>query len=160
MRYCPTCRAEYAPGAERCHDCDVDLVDVLLDDTDPTPENLVTVAAFDTTVKASILASRLEAEGIECFLADAETIAAHGLLAPALGGVKIQVREPDAARAAAIIRQAVPAPARICPSCGSVDVRRKGLSCLMIIGLWMTLGLLALLFRPQWKCLRCAREWN
>ena len=105
MRYCPACRAEYAPGAERCHDCEVDLVDVLIDDREAPKGRFVTIAAYDTPVKASILASRLEAEGIECFLEDAETIAIHGLLAPAIGGVKVQVRESEAPRAAAIARQ-------------------------------------------------------
>jgi hypothetical protein len=169
MRYCPDCRAEYAPGTERCHDCEVDLVDVLVDDTSdesPPPEKLVTIAAFDTPVKASILASRLEAEGIECFLADAETIAVHALLSAAIGGVKVQVREPDAMRAAAIVRQVAPTaiagqpPSAVCPRCGSADVRRKGMSLLVAIIAVVTLGILALFFTPAWKCPQCSHEWK
>ena len=165
MRYCPECKAEYAPGTERCHDCEVELVDLLVDDShdlERPPERLVTIAAFDTPVKASILASRLEVEGIECFIADEETIAAHGLLAGAVGGVKVQVRESDAPRAAETVRQVAP-PAtgsRTCPRCGSTETCRKGLSLPMAIGLVMTLGLLALLFTPRWRCNPCSHEWE
>jgi len=166
MRYCPACRAEYAPGTEACHDCEVDLVDVLIDEPAeqaPRPAAPVTIAAFDTPVKASIFASRLEAEGIECFIADAETIATYGLLAGAVGGVKVQVRESDAARAAAIARQVAPSSAegpRACPRCGSTDVKRKGLSIPLAILVIVTLGVLALFFSLETKCAQCGHEWK
>jgi len=165
LRYCPVCRAEYAPDTERCHDCDVDLVDSLEEQPVPekaqTAEPLVTVAAFDTPLKASILASRLEAEGIECFVADAETIAIHGLLSNALGGVKVQVRESEAPRAAVIARQAgSQAPRRPCPRCGSTNVGRKGLSLPLAILAVLTLGVLALFFPVELQCSECRHRWR
>ncbi|HXX94488.1 MAG TPA: DUF2007 domain-containing protein [Planctomycetota bacterium] len=161
MRYCPDCRAEYAPGADRCHDCEVDLVDLLVDGTELPPEPLVTVAAFDTPVKASILASRLEAEGIECFLADAETIAVHGLLAGAVGGVKVQVRGSDATKAQAISSRVALEPAsRACPQCGSLEARRQGLSLPATLLLVLSLGILSLLFPVVWVCTRCGHRWK
>jgi hypothetical protein len=82
MPYCPACRADYAPGTERCHDCEIDLEEPGQQEgatpADLPPEPLVTVASFDTPLKANILASRLEAEGVQCFIADAETIGLHG----------------------------------------------------------------------------------
>ena len=164
MRYCPDCKAEYAPGSERCHDCDVDLVDLLVEDPHDSlrpPEPLVTVAAFDTPLKASILASRLEAEGIECFVADAETIAAHGLLSGAVGGVKVQVRASEARQASTIAENvSVEASRPPCPKCGSRRVARKGLSIPAAVCVVLTLGVLALLLPVRWRCAGCSHEWS
>lgn len=165
MPYCPACRADYAPGIERCHDCEVDLEDAppeeAADLPAPPPEPLVTIAAFDTPLQANILASRLEADGVECFLADAETIGVHGLLAGAVGGVKIQVRESEATRAGAILRANTSrAEVPPCPRCGSRDVRRKGLSVLAGALMVLTLGIMALFFPVVWTCLGCRHRWK
>ena len=157
MRYCPVCRAEYAPGTETCHDCEVELVDLLVDDVPPGPGEgprgpLVTIATFDTPIRASILASRLEAEGIPSRMDDQETIAAHGMLSAALGGVKVQVSRDDARRALELARQLQPSSSpRVCPACGSDRVTRQGLSLLMAGLVVLTLGILSLFFSPRWK---------
>jgi hypothetical protein len=166
MRYCPVCRAEYAPGTETCHDCEVELVDLLVDDGPGGPDDgprgpLVTIATFDTPIKASILASRLEAEGIACRMDDAETIAAHGMLSAALGGVKVQVSQQDARRAVDVARQIQPLGApRVCPACGSTRVTRKGLSFLLAALAVLTLGVLSLFFPPRWTCEACHHRWH
>jgi putative signal transducing protein len=165
MPYCPACRADYAPGIERCHDCEIDLEEPV--DEPPSespalpPEPLVTIGSFDTPLKANILASRLEADGVECFVADAETIGTYCLLAGAVGGVKIQVRESDGPRAAAILRANTSrTDAPPCPQCGSRDVRRKGLSILAGALAVLTLGVLALFFPVVWTCLGCRHRWK
>ncbi len=167
MRYCPVCHAEYAPGTERCHDCEFDLVDTLEEapeeaTPEPPPGNLVTIAAFENPLQASILASALEAQGIECFIADAETIAMNGLLTGVVGGVKVRVREADAPRAAEVARRQAPArPASpTCPRCGKANARRKGLSIPLALLAVFTLGLLALFLTPRWRCTDCAHEWG
>jgi hypothetical protein len=166
MRYCPVCRAEYAPGTQDCHDCDVELVDLLVDDVPGSPEDgpagpLVTIAAFDTPLKASILASRLEAEGIPCRIDDAETIAAHGMLSAALGGVKVLVSKSDVARAAEVARQIHPSgPPRVCPACRSTRVTRKGLSFPLAVLAVLSLGVFALFFPPRWTCDACHHRWH
>lgn len=159
MNYCPECGTGYDDGPKRCADCAVDLVELAGDEA--PPGKLLTVAAFDTPTRAAILASRLEAEGIECFIADAETIGMHALLAGAVGGVKVQVREADAPRAMDIVRSACPPPSRpACPGCGSTETRRKGLSLPMAILAVLTLGVLALFFSTTWICTPCSREWK
>jgi hypothetical protein len=164
MPYCPACRADYAPGTARCHDCEVDLEEPGQEESAPPvdlpPEPLVTVASFDTPVQANILASRLEAEGVQCFLADAETIGLHGLLANAVGGVKIQVRESDGPKAAAIVRENSTSSARPCPRCGSREVRREGMSILTGALAVLTLGVLALFFPVYWICRSCSHRWK
>ena len=165
MPYCPACRADYAPGIERCHDCEIDLEEIGEDEPvaspELPPEPLVTIASFDTPLQANILASRLEADGVPCFLADAETIGVHGLLAGAVGGVKIQVRESDRARGEASLRANASRPAAPpCPKCGSREVRRKGLSILAGALMVFTLGVLALFFPVVWTCAACSHRWK
>jgi len=165
MPYCPACRADYAPGTPRCHDCEVDLEEPGADDSvEPAalpPEPLVTIATFDTPLKANLFASRLEADGVECFIADAETIGIHGLLAGAVGGVKIQVRESQGRRAAALLQAHTSrATAPPCPRCESRDVQRKGLSILAGALLVFSLGILSLFFPVVWICRACAHRWK
>jgi len=165
MPFCPACRADYAPGIPRCHDCEVDLEESLegepADARPLPPEPIVTIATFGTPLQANILASRLEADGVQCFIADAETIGVHGLLAGAVGGVKIQVRESDGPRAAAILRANTSrADAPPCPRCGSSDVARKGLSLLAGALIVFTLGILALFFPVVWTCRGCRHRWK
>jgi hypothetical protein len=164
MPYCPACRADYAPGTEQCHDCEIDLEEPGQEPAAPPadlpPEPLVTIATFGTPVQANILASRLEAEGIQCFIADAETIGIHGLLAGAVGGVKVQVRESEGARAGAILRETSFPATRPCPRCGSRDVARKGMSLLAGVLAVLTLGVLALFFPVVWTCRACSHRWR
>jgi hypothetical protein len=53
---------------------------------------LVTVAVFSTPEEAYICKNRLEAEGINAQLMDAETVGMAWFYGTALGGVKVQVR--------------------------------------------------------------------
>ena len=53
----------------------------------------VTVATFTYPHELLFLRGRLEAEGIECFTADENTVATDPLVSNAIGGIKLQVRE-------------------------------------------------------------------
>jgi hypothetical protein len=59
----------------------------------------VTIRTFTYPHDAFIIKTRLEDEGIECFLKDELTIQADNFLINALGGVKLQVRQSDYAKA-------------------------------------------------------------
>lgn len=164
MPFCALCRSEYRADVRLCPDCEAPLVSSLEDAPEPgRPDRLVTVAAYGTPTEASIVASRLEAAGIETFLADAETIAAHGLLAPAIGGVKVQVRESDARRAADVLRVrfAEQRPATPpCPECGSSETGAEKLTVFAGIVSVLLLGLPLLFGRPRWNCRACGRKWS
>ncbi len=76
--------------------------------------------SFDNYLYANILLSRLKDEGFDCYLKDENTITIDPLLSPAIGGMKLMVREEDVARAIALIERieadhlaTIP-----CPSCG------------------------------------------
>jgi len=67
------------------------------------PEQLVTVATFGTSEEAHLAQNRLEAEGIRAYLADEMTVSTYPLLANVLQGIKLQVADEDADKAAAIL---------------------------------------------------------
>jgi hypothetical protein len=64
---------------------------------------LTTVAAFDEPVRANLARNVLAAAGIEATIADSEIVAMDWLLSNAVGGIKVQVWEEDAERAAAVL---------------------------------------------------------
>ena len=61
--------------------------------------------------EAHMIASVLEAEGIEVFLPDAHTLGVRPELANALGGVRVLVRASDLERANETLAAAIPADA-------------------------------------------------
>jgi hypothetical protein len=75
----------------------------------PTEEPLVTVATFGVVGEAEAARLMLEAEGIECFLADAETVNMLWFASNAIGGVKLQVPASEATRAEQLLARHQPA---------------------------------------------------
>ncbi len=66
-------------------------------------EPLETVATFSYAHEMGLVRSKLESEGIECFVQDELT--AQTYIFNAVGGMKLQVRPEDAERARRIIRE-------------------------------------------------------
>jgi len=64
---------------------------------------LVEIATVATPFEAHLLKGRLEAEGLKVIVADEHMIAANTALAYAIGGVRLLVRAPHAARARAVL---------------------------------------------------------
>jgi len=65
----------------------------------------VTIAKFSYPHEAALLKGRLESDGILSNLKDEHTIGANPLYSPALGGVKVQVRENDVKLVIPILRE-------------------------------------------------------
>lgn len=98
-------------------------------------DELVTVATTFDIVEAEFLRNRLEEEGIRVFLADENLIGVHGLLANAVGGIKIKVIAEDAGDARAIVEEFRAANAEVskisdedtgwgeCPMCESKNLK-------------------------------------
>lgn len=90
----------------------------------------VTIARYDFPYEAQIGRARLQAEGIQTFIADEYTINMQWLYANALGGVKLQVKARDASWAAEILATDFSADVEEqegddplqCPHCGAVDL--------------------------------------
>ncbi len=66
-------------------------------------QKLVTIARFDIPPKAHMAINALEEAGIRCVIQDEQLVAMDYLLNLAVGGLKVQVWEEDAERAAAIL---------------------------------------------------------
>ena len=67
-------------------------------------EKLVTVTTFQMPTDASLAKSVLEANGLMAFLADELTVGVAWHLSNALGGIKLQVAEPDVEQAIALLQ--------------------------------------------------------
>ncbi len=137
-----------------------------------SPNKLVTVATFDGVEEAHICKGKLQAEGVPCFLADEHVISVIRYYSWALGGVKLKVRESDAAKAAAILginqngsAQLAKSISENCPRCNSTDIWREPLFDLFLpllvslIFLMLTELPRPLLGRRRY-CKRCDYEWR
>lgn len=132
-------------------------------------EKLVTVAAFPSPWEARLAQSSLEAEGIEAVVADENVGSLYG--GGVIGGVKLRVREEDAARATELLATLRPIPeiylvteedARRprCPTCRSEDIWYERWSRLGVLGSWILLGLPLPVPSRRWTCRRCGAEWR
>lgn len=65
--------------------------------------DVVTVATFDDMPSAHIALGRLHAEGLQAHLADENLVQTDWLYSIAVGGIKLQVDEQDAALAETIL---------------------------------------------------------
>jgi hypothetical protein len=82
---------------------------------------LVTVKTFDDFFSASIILTRLQAEGVECYLKDENTVTIDPILCNAIGGIKLVVKKEDEAAVTKLLRgyHIEYMLSATCPECGS-----------------------------------------
>jgi hypothetical protein len=82
---------------------------------------LVTVQSFDNYFSASIILTRLQAEGVECYLKDENTVTIDPILSNAIGGIKLVVKKEDEAAETKLLRgyHIAYMLSATCPDCGS-----------------------------------------
>lgn len=134
--------------------------------------SLATIATFSYPTQAHILRTRLEAEGIETFIADELTITGNWLYSNAVGGVKLQVRESDMARAREILNQeSVSAEMTdaelddeeqqwVCPRCQSPRVHYEKYHIRLVFLSWLILHFPIPILKRKWRCTDCGHEWR
>ena len=116
LTQCPHCKTRVFPsGSGECPSCrkplDAPVDEVAGREAPWTPElpevstGLVTVARFADPVEAAMAKNCLEDAGFVSFLADAETVSVAWQWSNALGGIKLQVAEPDADKARTVLRE-------------------------------------------------------
>jgi hypothetical protein len=71
-------------------------------------ENLVSIAIFHSHPQFLLARTRLESADIECFAYDENMLRIDGGHSQVLGGIKLQVREPEAQDARAILPDTAP----------------------------------------------------
>jgi hypothetical protein len=101
-----------------------------------TEDKIITFESYYDPMLAHIIRSRLEANGIPCFIADENMNTANPLYNPATGGVKIKIFERDLERCKEILAMGGDLHEQdhheidddtntyvVCPYCGSTNVR-------------------------------------
>ncbi len=133
-------------------------------------DQLVTLVTFSTSWEAQLARARLEAEGIEAVIADEHVARVYGGLG-VVGGIRLQVWQPDAARAAAALADSRPLPeiylvtdedaARPrCPGCNSDNVSFERWSRLGFLSSLLLLGVPLPVPRGRWSCRHCGADWS
>lgn len=132
---------------------------------------LVTLTSFENTVEAHLLKSKLESEGIICFLKDEYITNAYQQYSYPFGGVKLMVRNSDYSEALKIVNL-IASNAFMdnknfnlkCPNCNSVKIqRRKSIRSIVgIISLLITLILSVIAIKPKtlYRCNNCSTDFE
>jgi hypothetical protein len=111
--YCPKCKSEYVDGVDMCSDCGVSLVDTLLPEDKPSPDDLDFVTVFKTGDQSKILIAKsiLNEAGIEYYVRDekVQDLFGWGRIGAGfnmiVGPVKIQVLRSRAEEAKELLRE-------------------------------------------------------
>lgn len=82
---------------------------------------LVTVKSFDNYFTANIYLTRLQSDGVECWLKDENTVTIDPMLSNAIGGIKIIVKKEDEQKVIKLLRayHIEYMLSATCPECGS-----------------------------------------
>jgi hypothetical protein len=92
------------------------------------------------------------------------------LLSNAIGGIRLQVRQPDFESARAILDEPIPpefSEEQVgepfeqprCPRCYSLDIGFETIDRFWTFGLWLLLSVPIPIRRDHWKCYTCNVEW-
>jgi DNA-directed RNA polymerase subunit RPC12/RpoP len=129
--------------------------------------SFVIVKTFDNSMDAHMLKSRLENEGIKCFLFDEETVTINPLFAQAIGGIKLKVYQDDMPIVREILKDISETPltdeegeAILCPNCSSTKINTGFRSVSGWRGVVFTfVAFMSLTFSPfiktRYYCLKC-----
>ncbi|GHA45115.1 hypothetical protein GCM10007103_27900 [Salinimicrobium marinum] len=133
-------------------------------------EAFTTIAIFQYSSEALIVKGRFEAEGIETFLRDQHTIDTDPLVSNAIGGVKLNIRREDEAKALEVLESINryslddTGVAITCPKCGSkkVDLQSnvKDVKSLMFFMFSFLLYVLPIYIKYEYRCENCKNKFN
>ena len=125
-------------------------------------EELVKVAAYLWPFDANIAGSRLEADGISCFLHDEELITLNWQYSNAAWGVKLYVKAGDLERAREILSdnsESVLDADEKCPICNSSQIEYENVHKKWIFLSWLLIGIPLLFSKDKWTCKDCGHFW-
>lgn len=128
---------------------------------------MVTIKTFDNPIDAHLLKTKLESEGIFCYLADENIVGINPLLSNAVGGIKLNVDKEDVDDAIRIIKEMEGTPITdvenqtiSCPNCGSTQVlnninNQKGLFAKLATVLSFLTSSLPIYAKKSYLCKDC-----
>jgi len=124
-------------------------------------DELVTLTRASNAIEASLMKSKLESEGVFCFVADGNTIGINPLYTNVLGGLRVQVRLIDVDRACEILQlDEEGVKALTCPQCDSKNIDFSRLPGLLNLLTYLGLGVFFLKLRRLWTCNDCHHNWK
>jgi hypothetical protein len=129
---------------------------------------MVTIRQFRDLPEALFAKGSLESAGIECALLDANMVRLDWFISNLLGGVKLQVRQEDAAVALEILDQPIPENFDVsgigeyvqprCPKCQSLDVNFREIAPAAYLSTAVNVPIP--FHRRAWRCHSCDLEWE
>jgi hypothetical protein len=133
--------------------------------------DFVTIATFNRPVEAHLAKTKLESEGIVCFVTDEQLVQVNWLF-PHAGGVKLKVPAEHSQRARDILRPKprlvvvadkdalIPEGEMICPRCRSFDVYYHRFTHRLTALVAGFFGFLVPWLSRKWVCKQCGYEWK
>jgi len=134
-------------------------------------DQFVTVATFYKPVEAHLARTRLESEGIVCFVTDEQLVQVNWLF-PHTGRVKLKVLEEEVRRARDVLRPRprlvvvadedaqIPKGELICPRCRSFDVYYHRFNKRVADLVSVFFGFLLPWLSRKWVCKQCGYQWK
>ncbi len=140
-------------------------------------DKIITLEQYYDPMLAHIMRTKLEDNGIPCFIADDNIISANPVFNNAVGGIKLKIFERDLERSREVLAQdgdlhkqdhfeideETHSPV-ICPYCGSSNVRfgpateRKAHWLVALVS--ALLAVLPFYARKAWHCFNCQRNFE
>jgi hypothetical protein len=137
------------------------------------PPHLVAIRIFRDLPQALLAKGSLDSAGIDCMLADDNLERLDWFYSNAVGGIKLLVKERDAAEAEQFLSQPIPEFLEVegvgeyqqqkCPTCGSLDVNFRELdpaTYLSLGGSYWGVCVPIPIHRRAWSCHSCDAEWE
>ena len=134
--------------------------------------NLVTALTFDDSVSALLVKTRLENEGIKCFIFDEHINNVMPIYGQAVGGIRIKIKEEDVLKAKQLIEEWELRPflnqsneTLTCTSCGAQELYAGFKSFKTSLG-WLTLAISFLFMiypfysKTVYRCKNCGEEMD
>lgn len=133
---------------------------------------LITAKIFDNPIDAHLLKTKLESEGVSCFLFDEHTVSIDPLYSNAIGGIKLKISAADIEKTREILNEIEKTPYTNdnhvivkCPNCGSHNLyagfkSMKGLKGTFSIILSFLLMILPIYHKSVFKCKDCNTEFE
>jgi len=132
--------------------------------------DFVTVATFSRPVEAHLAKTKLESEGIPCFVTDEQLVQVNWLFPNTIGSVKLKVHATYMRRAQDVLRPKprlvvvaednaeIPDDELICPRCRSFDVYRRRQRFAAVAA--AVFGFIVPWLGRKWMCKQCGYRWK
>ena len=134
--------------------------------------SFITIKTFDNPIDAHLLRSKLESEGVRCFLFDENIVGLNPLYNVTVGGIKLKINEDDSDKVKAILAEIENSPFTdeydeviSCPKCQSKDIiagfkSMKGIRGIISAIVSFVLMVLPVYHDSVYRCRNCETEFK